>query len=179
MKRPRMSFRLRPEREEDPKPACSERDGAEPVGQLHDLSEIDQHIVGCIRLWMDGPDYHRTMAGHLGVIYGGPAARRLTQAFEAFMSAIAVSISEQICRHGPSCPCLGRDEALLLAIVRHAGVGDTFSASVHASTIVGQHRLIAVIEAAGALAFEMTSVCAGTDVPARMPQPTHTTSALH
>ncbi|MEO1494983.1 MAG: hypothetical protein AAFV19_22795 [Pseudomonadota bacterium] len=154
-------------------------DGAEPVGHLTSLVTIEQRIVLCLRLWLDGPDYHQTTIGMLKMDYGTQSANKLMVAFEAFMSAVALSIERQVCRHAPACPCLGRDEAVLMTIVRHAALGDRFSATVHAARFVKEHRMPAVIEAAVMLGAEMAQINHTEVSPIERPKPTHLTRAVH
>lgn len=174
-----MSFRAQAGAEEPSGAQPSQRDGSEPVGQLDDLPVIEQRIVTCVRLWCAGPDYHRTTTSLLASAYGRSSGIQLMRAFEAFMSSVAVSISEQICRHAPPCLCVGRDEATLMTVIRHAGAGDTFSASVHAAHMVRQDRMDAVIDAAAALAAEMGQACAADNRPVETQTATHRSRALH
>ncbi|MEO1494170.1 MAG: hypothetical protein AAFV19_18620 [Pseudomonadota bacterium] len=180
MKRFRMTFRHKVE-PQAPEATCDDtaHDGSEPVGLLESLAPVERHVVACLRLWFDGPDYHETTTGMLAMHYGTTPANRLMAVFESFIAAMALSVDRQICRHAPCCPCLGRDEAVLMTIVRHAALGDRFSASVHASAMIKNHRLPAVIEAASQLGAEMISVSQGHAPQQDHPEPTHFTRAVH
>lgn len=122
--------------------------GAEPVGDVGDIDPSELRLLRCIRLWMAGPGYQDLIWETLRGDMGTARARAERRAFEAFMSNIAVSIDRRLARHGVACTCLGRDEAILLTIVRKATMGDRFSATVHASSFVREDRVEPIVDAA-------------------------------
>lgn len=129
--------------------------GGEAIGWLAEATPAEQRLVRCIRLWMTGPGHREAMWNVLAGASGAAEARRLLRAFEAFIASVAVSIERKINRHAIGCPCICRDEATLLEIIRRAGDGEGFRAAVHAACLVHDDRVAAVVDAAEALAREV------------------------
>ncbi|MEM9138497.1 MAG: hypothetical protein AAGB15_01580 [Pseudomonadota bacterium] len=132
--------------------------GAEPVGNVSDISTDEMRLLRCIRLWMVGPGYQELIWETLTRDRGTSGAKLERRALEGFMSNIAVSIDRRLARHGVACGCLGRDEAILLAIVRKATMGDRYSATVHAAGFVRADRVDVVVDAAEWLGQTMGQV---------------------
>lgn len=135
-----------------------EVEGARPVGQMQEVSPRQQRFVKCLRCWMEAPDYQVFIFSLAMPDLGKAKAQRYVRACEAFMSNLAVSATRPIARHGVQCPCLGQDEAVLLSVLHHAGIGDRFGASVQAARLVRQDRLNPFVDAAEDLSFAMSGV---------------------
>lgn len=146
-----------PRRDETDTPAGA----GEAVGSVAQLTAPEQMVLRAIRLWMRGPGHHwqiRSLFGEAAPV----TTRDLHRAFEAFMCNAAVSLNQQFRRHMPCCPNLGQDEALLLAVIRHAGAGHHTAATAHAQMLIHQDRVEPVTEAAAWLGEQMSQISATT-----------------
>ena len=139
MKRRKMSFQSE---------ASREAEGARPVGQMDEISPRQQWLVKCVRCWMDVPDYPSLIKGMLPGDSGTHQKMLCLRACEAFLCNLAVSVQRPIARHAVECPCIGQDEAVLLSVMHHAGIGDRYGAKVHAARLVRSDRLEPLIDAA-------------------------------
>lgn len=136
-------------------------EGAETVGRLDDMDGAERLIVWSVRRWLDGPDARAEVWNAFATGLGVEGGRRALGAFEAYLGAVATATTRRLCRHAASCPCVGRDEADLAAIVSLAGRGETDRAAARAARFVAPERLPAVTMAAAGLA----RLLAGCDQP--------------
>lgn len=136
-------------------------DGAETVGWLERLPPTGVLVVWSVRRWLDGPEAQAEVWNAFATALGAERGRCALRAFEAYLGAIATAATRRLCRHAASCPCVGRDEADLAAIVSLAGRGEMAGAAEHAARIVPPERLPAVLMAA----TELARLVAGCDVP--------------
>jgi hypothetical protein len=96
------------------------RPGAMAVGHLAELDPASQLAVVALRLWCDrGAE---ALARDLSVAGDtGPAA---AAAFARFCAHCLGAARRPLMRHGTGCPCLGADEAALVAFLRMAAEGE-------------------------------------------------------
>lgn len=127
------------------------QDGGESVGWIEALPEAERLVVCSIRLWLEGPDAQAEVWNAFATGLGPERGRRALRAFERYLAAVATATVRRLCRHAPSCPCVGRDEAELAAIVTLVARGDTAAAAARAARFVPASRLCAVTAAAGEL----------------------------
>lgn len=156
----RMTFRTESERE---------MEGARPVGEMQEISPRQQCFVKCVRCWMEVPDYQAYIFSLSMPALGKAKAQRYVRACEAFMSNLAVSVTRPIARHGVRCPCLGQDEAVLISVLHHAGIGDRYGATVQAARLVRPDRLGPIVDAAEDLSIAMSGMSLAPDIDAMDP----------
>ncbi|MEM9060874.1 MAG: hypothetical protein AAGD13_10480 [Pseudomonadota bacterium] len=141
-----------------------EMEGARAVGELQEIGPRQQCFVRCLRCWMEEPDYQSTIFALAMPELGKAKAQRYLRACEAFMSNLAVSVTRPIARHAVRCPCLGQDEAVLLSVLHHAGIGDRYGATVQAAQLVRQERLGPIVDAAEDLSIAMAGMSVAPDI---------------
>ena len=149
MTRRKMTFRTEDTREQE---------GARSVGQMDEMSPRQQWFVTCLRCWMDTPGYSDVIKAS---VPGDPGAQKrmiCVRACESFLCNLAVSVQRPIARHAVECPCLGQDEAVLLKVMHHAGIGDRYGAKVHAARLVRTDRLEPLVDAAEDLSIALSEI---------------------
>ena len=110
--------------------------GGESVGWLAALDPVERLVVESVRLWPDGPEAQAEVWNRFATGLGPDRGRRALAAFEAWLACVAGVRARRLCRHAPACPCVGRDEADLAALVACAGRGDAGAAEVAARLVV-------------------------------------------
>jgi hypothetical protein len=131
--------------------------GGDTVGLLDKCSPADRLLVTALRLWVSGPGAQAEVWNMFATRFGPAAGRAALNAFETYLATVARSISRTLWKHGPGCPCIGRDEADLAAIVALAARGETGLATARAARFVRADRLGEVIAAAGPLGRALAS----------------------
>lgn len=126
--------------------------GAESVGDSRPLPQGERLLLLAVRRWADGPEGMAEVWTGFAREMGPAAGRGALRAVERLLGEIAAGVARPLYRHDTACPCLGRDEAVMLGLVRHAGAGDMFQATVHATALVREDHVPAAVAAASAAA---------------------------
>lgn len=126
-------------------------EGAESVGRLESLSAAERLVVWSLRLWPDGPEAQAEVWNAFATGLGPERGRRALAAFETYLATLALATRRRLCRHARGCPCVGRDEAELAAIVSLAAGGEINAAAGRAAGLVPGDRPAAVAAAAAEL----------------------------
>ncbi|MEL6769155.1 MAG: hypothetical protein AAFP17_18395, partial [Pseudomonadota bacterium] len=80
---------------------------------LAETRPADQLFIVTLRRWLDGPEGQQAVWNGLAGEVGPHPARRILQAFEAFLAALSRGLMRPITRHPACCACVGADELLL------------------------------------------------------------------
>lgn len=123
--------------------------GGAAVGTLDGLTPLGALAVLALRRWCDAGQ------GALAADLAAGDAREGEAAAEAMGALCRHALGcarRPLLRHGPTCPCLGADEAAFAELVRQAAEGEREDALLLACCLVPAHRapgLVALAEAAG------------------------------
>lgn len=98
-------------------------EGARSVGELAELDEPMQVFVLYLRRWI-GSLEGRERVWHDARSRFGPRAKDVVANLDAFLVTVAGHVSRPLQRHGERCPCVGADEARMVAILQAAGRRD-------------------------------------------------------
>lgn len=126
-------------------------EGAEAVGRLVDMPACEALLIRAVRGWADGPEGQTAVWNLFASTYGAEDGRIAMRAFERFLSAVAGAITRALARHAECCPCVGRDEATLAVVMRHAAMSETTAAMEAASIFAEPRMLLCVVDAAADL----------------------------
>ncbi|WP_209098663.1 hypothetical protein [Shimia sp. R10_1] len=110
--------------------------GAQRVGLLGDLDDVERLAVRWLRHWDRDPEGQAALVTSLGMALGQDRARNVSGVFADLMEIGQQFGRRQLCRHGLYCDCLGADEAVFAHIVEAASNGETEDAAMLASLIV-------------------------------------------
>lgn len=95
--------------------------GASPVGQLAQLSPMEQLAVLCLRgLGRRDAELQDRLAAHFGPSIAASAVARC----DDLLQFLARHARRPLMRHAPDCPCLGADEAAFAHLCRLAERGE-------------------------------------------------------
>ena len=126
-------------------------EGGESAGWLETMPEAERLVVWSLRRWLDGPDGQAEVWNAFATRLGAERGRNALRAFEAYLEALATGTTRRLCRHAAGCPCVGRDEADLAAIVTLAARGEPGATSARAARFVAPDRLAGVVAASARL----------------------------
>ncbi len=128
-----------------------------PPQTLAELGEAEALLLRSLRHWIVGL-HHRdhdawSMAwSELATGLGSERARDALAALSALVNEICGHARRRIAYHQPCCPCLGADEACLLALVADCQSGDVEAAKLRAAWLVTAAGVPALLDAARELA---------------------------
>lgn len=110
--------------------------GAQRVGLLEDLDDVERLAVRWLRHWQRDPEGQAALERTLGMALGQERARNVSGVFADLMEIGEKYCRRQLCRHGLYCNCLGADEAVFAHLVEAAANGETEDAALLAALIV-------------------------------------------
>lgn len=110
--------------------------GAQRVGLLEDLGDVERLAVRWLRHWERDPEGQAALENTLGMALGVERARNVSGVFADLMEVGHQFGRRQLCRHGLYCQCLGADEAVFAHIIEAASNGETEDAAMLAALIV-------------------------------------------
>ncbi len=119
--------------------------------RMSDLADGEQRTVRALRLWLAGGSHRRAAGDGLARHPETAAGRMAVGAIEAAVRILAAHALRNLRYHHPCCPCLGGDEAALLALFSAAQNGDDELARFVAGTLVHPAGRPALLRAARAL----------------------------
>ena len=126
-------------------------EGGESVGWLESMPDAERLVVWSLRRWPDGPEAQAEVWNAFAIRLGSECGRRALRAFEACLEVLASATTRRLCRHAAACPCVGRDEADIAAVVTLAAAGDARAASERAARFVAPERIAGVVAASASL----------------------------
>lgn len=91
---------------------------------IADLPALEATAVIALRLWTAGPEAQAALWSHYAATFGPVSGRERLRAFERLVRRTLGDALRPLCRHAPSCPCLGADESLFAGLVAAAAEGD-------------------------------------------------------
>lgn len=110
--------------------------GAQRVGLLEDLGDVERLAVHWLRSWGRDPVGQGQLSAALGRGLGADRARNAQAVFDDMMEVSRQYGRRALCRHGCNCQCLGADEAVFATLVEAAATGAQEDATLLAALIV-------------------------------------------
>ncbi len=110
--------------------------GAQRVGVLDDLGDVERLAVRWLRSWRRDPVGQGQLNATLSMGLGADRARNTQAVFDDLMEVSRQYGRRPLCRHGCNCQCLGADEAVFATLVETAAAGEQEDATLLASLIV-------------------------------------------
>lgn len=110
--------------------------GAQRVGLIEDLGDVERLAVHWLRSWGRDPVGQAHLESSLSVGLGPDQARNIKGVFEDLMEVGRHYGRRALCRHGRNCSCLGADEAVFAHLVEAGANGEQEDAALLAALVV-------------------------------------------
>ncbi|MCP1335934.1 hypothetical protein [Futiania mangrovi] len=128
---------------------------------IRDLTEAERLVIWSIRRWASGREHWPLVWREHGKLLGAYHGHATLAALVRYLGAICKDAGRTVGHHAACCPCVGRDEALMLSLAAAAHAGHHGLATAHAATLLSPDGMIladrtrAAIAAGAALAAAM------------------------
>ena len=149
--------------------------GAERVGWLEDLGDIERLAVRWLRAFGRDPDGQAHLDAALTVGLGPDQARNIKAVFEDMMHVGRQYGRRALCRHGCHCRCLGADEAVFAHLIEAGANGAQEDAALLASLVVRPDMAMCFAGLATEFGMALTKVARAAPVRPRETTPLSTT----
>ena len=111
-------------------------------GWIRDLSEAERLVVWSIRRWASGREHWPLVWREHGKLLGAYHGHATLAALVRYLGAICKDAGRTIGHHAACCPCVGRDEALMLSLAAAAHAGHHGLATAHAAALLSSDGMI-------------------------------------
>jgi hypothetical protein len=138
---------------------------------MSELGEGEQLLIWSFRRWVGGTRDWPLVQREFVMRFGGERGRETLGAFVLLIDALRCGARRVIAYHQPCCPCVGRDELALAALVAAAQARQPAQARAHVADLVHEDAAAALLARAEDLAATLRSrgVLLQPSVPAAAP----------
>ncbi|MBO9398907.1 hypothetical protein J7399_15845 [Shimia sp. R9_1] len=145
--------------------------GAQRVGLLEDLNDVERLAVRWLRHWERDPEGQAALQNSLGMALGPERARNVSGVFADLMQVGHQFGRRPLCRHGLYCNCLGADEAVFAHLIEAASNGENEDAALLASLIVRPDMALCFSGLAAEFGIALAAFTRAVPKPKRRPVP--------
>ncbi|HWA42363.1 MAG TPA: hypothetical protein VHA10_04075 [Hypericibacter adhaerens] len=136
------------------KPAGSDEFGGGPA-LLAELELSERLMVWAFRCWIAPTSLRGYIVREFTRRFGARDCEPALQEFVRFVEALHGQTERVLHFHHPCCPCVGRDEMVILGLLASAQSGDNEGSRAAAFALTGSNRISALLSASRVLSARM------------------------